>query len=862
GQPYTSARIVTRNLYEPRYGRIEARIKLPYGQGIWPAFWMLGNDHETVGWPQCGEVDIMEFLGHDTNTIHGTLHGPGYFGGGGISQSYTLPVGQFHTDFHVFAVEWEEDEIRWYMDDIHYHTLGPDDLGGNEWVFTHPFYIILNVAVGGNWPGSPDGTTIFPQTMLVDYVRVFEGSGGGSSCCEGLSRGNVDQSADGAVTLGDLTVMIDHLFITLGQLTCWEEGNLDGSTPEGPGSVTLGDLTYLIDHLFITLAPLPLCPVSVAEDVFVFKEDFGSNVTYQAFGGSVFDALEIDASTAYAGSRSLRITVPDPDDPSGSYAGGAFTEGGGLDLSQYNALTFWARASKEATLDVAGIGNDNTGTSAYTADVNSLALSTSWQQYTIPFPLAEKLVDERGLFFFAEGPEAGSGYQIWIDEVVFENLATITNPRPAIPVQTFNLTLGDTASVGNGTVVFDVNGTDVTVNAMPGYFSFSSTDETVASVDPDGIITAEGIGTATITADLGVDVASGTITVNVSSPADAPAVAAPVPSEAPASVISLYSDAYSDHPVDTWSADWDQADVDDYVIGNDSTKEYTNLAFAGIEFGTTTIDASAMTRFHMNVWTPDPTASPAVFKVKLVDFGANGVFGGGDDVEHEVIFGESTMDTETWVSLDIPLTDFVGLTTTEHIAQLIISGDPNTVYVDNIYFYNSGVAGEPTVAAPTPTIGAADVISLYSDAYADHPVDTWSAVWDQANVEDFVIGADSAKKYTNLVFAGIEFTTTTVDASAMTHFRMDVWTPDPTDGSSVFKVKLVDFGANGVWDGGGDDVEHEIFLDENVMDTGSWVTLDIPLSDFLDLTTTEHIAQLIISGDIQTVFVDNVFFHR
>jgi hypothetical protein len=129
------------------------------------------------------------------------------------------------------------------------------------------------------------------------------------------------------------------------------------------------------------------------------------------------------------------------------------------------------------------------------------------------------------------------------------------------------------------------------------------------------------------------------------------------------------------------------ADVEDFVIGADSTKKYTNLVFAGIEFATTTLDASAMTHFHIDVWTPDETASPGIFKVKLVDFGADGGYGGGDDVEYELSFDETTMNTGSWVSLDIPLDDFTGLITRAHLAQLFISGDPNTVFVDNVYFF-------------------------------------------------------------------------------------------------------------------------------------------------------------------------------
>ena len=172
---YTSARIKTKGKFEQAYGRFEARLKLPYGQGIWPAFWMLGADIDAVSWPTCGEIDIMENIGREPSIVHGTLHGPGYSGAAGIGAPYTLTTGQrFADDFHTFAVEWEPDVVRWYVDGQLYQTRTPSDLpAGSRWVFDHPFFMILNVAVGGNWPGSPDATTTFPQTMLVDYVRVY-----------------------------------------------------------------------------------------------------------------------------------------------------------------------------------------------------------------------------------------------------------------------------------------------------------------------------------------------------------------------------------------------------------------------------------------------------------------------------------------------------------------------------------------------------------------------------------------------------------------------------------------------------------------------------------------------------------------
>jgi beta-glucanase (GH16 family) len=173
---YTSARLKTLGKFSQKYGRFEARIKIPEGQGIWPAFWMLGDDIGKVGWPKCGEIDIMENIGKEPAMVHGTIHGPGYSGDKGISAPYSLPPDQhFANDFHLYAVEWEPKAIRFYVDDHLYATRSPADLPkGTKWVYAHPFFLLMNVAVGGGWPGNPDATTVFPQTMLVDYVRVYK----------------------------------------------------------------------------------------------------------------------------------------------------------------------------------------------------------------------------------------------------------------------------------------------------------------------------------------------------------------------------------------------------------------------------------------------------------------------------------------------------------------------------------------------------------------------------------------------------------------------------------------------------------------------------------------------------------------
>jgi len=174
GKSYTSARIKTKDLFEQTYGRFEARIHLPVGQGIWPAFWLLGGNIDEVHWPNCGEIDIMEYLGQEPRVLHGTIHGPGHYGDNAVSKKHMLSQGGFHLGFHEFVVDWKPDSITWSVDGFTYHTVRPEELPrGSTWVYDHPFFIILNVAVGGRWPGSPDETTVFPQTMLVDYVRIY-----------------------------------------------------------------------------------------------------------------------------------------------------------------------------------------------------------------------------------------------------------------------------------------------------------------------------------------------------------------------------------------------------------------------------------------------------------------------------------------------------------------------------------------------------------------------------------------------------------------------------------------------------------------------------------------------------------------
>jgi beta-glucanase (GH16 family) len=172
---YTSSRLLTQGLFSQKYGRFEARAQMPTGKGLWPAIWALGDTISTVSWPACGEIDFMETIGTDIETNHGSLHMPSSYGPSG---TYKLPNGASYADaFHTFAFEWEPGAIRFYVDEQLYETQSSAVPSGDTWEFDHPFFLLINVAVGGQWPGSPDATTTFPQTLKVDWVRVYEKDG-------------------------------------------------------------------------------------------------------------------------------------------------------------------------------------------------------------------------------------------------------------------------------------------------------------------------------------------------------------------------------------------------------------------------------------------------------------------------------------------------------------------------------------------------------------------------------------------------------------------------------------------------------------------------------------------------------------
>lgn len=328
-------------------------------------------------------------------------------------------------------------------------------------------------------------------------------------------------------------------------------------------------------------------------------------------------------------------------------------------------------------------------------------------------------------------------------------------------------------------------------------------------------------------------------------PSSVPAVAAQAPTLDESLVISLFSDAYDNVTVDTWRTEWSDAVLTDTLIAGDAVKKYSQLNFVGIEAVSSPIDATSMTHFHVDVWTADATE----IKIKLVDFGADGAFDGGDDVEHEIVIENPTQ--EEWVSLNIPLSNFTGLTTQAHIAQLIFVGAPtkgNTIFIDNIYFYD-GSGSAPATAAPAPTQAQADVISIYSDAYTNiEGVDT-NPFWGQNTVVTTeTVEGDNVLLLSGLNYQGIDFHLNMQDVSSKTMVHLDVWSVE----SVTFNFSLISDGPN----------EVPVVV---TSDAGAWKSIDIPLSDFISQVDLTKIIQFKFddggSGSAPTFYIDNLYFY-
>ena len=424
--------------------------------------------------------------------------------------------------------------------------------------------------------------------------------------------------------------------------------------------------------------------------------------------GSKFDAWSIDNEVSYLGSASMRFDVPNANDPEGNYAGAIFrTEGAGRDLTGYDALTFWAKASQGVTVGVFGFGEDFY-LNKYITTIKNVSLGTTWRKYIIPIPDASKLLNERGMFRYAAGTDNtnGFGYTFWIDELKFEKLGTIANPQPKIGTgspSTQSTYVGIPINLSFSETFNMPNGLNQTLLISPSYYTFTSSNPSVATVSDLGVVSVLASGTSVISATVaGVSVVDPITIISLG-----PFPVAPIPTVNPSNVISIFSNAYSNIPVDnnrynnywapyqtTQGGDYSNNSIIQLFKGlpnQDDIIKYTQFNFVGIQFSQPTINVSQMTYVHVDLKVLNTSGIRNSVKIKLYDFGSDAVYGGVGDSFHEYTYNNANLATGNWISVELPLSSFTGLNSKDHLAQFILgpaSSGITELLVDNIYFHN------------------------------------------------------------------------------------------------------------------------------------------------------------------------------
>ena len=595
-------------------------------------------------------------------------------------------------------------------------------------------------------------------------------------------------------------------------------------------------------------------PATYSKNPDVFLDTFSAGLNYAAFGGSDVKAFDVDTQVKYSGTTSMKIAVPDYGSPEGAYAGGTFFTSVGRDLSDYNALTFWVKATQSANIDVLGFGND-LGENKYQVSLSGVSVNTNWKKVIIPIPDAAKLKMERGMFFYSEGPENNKGYTFWIDEVKFEKIGTISY-QSATVLNGENKTVTSFVGVKNVldglTAQFSLpNGTSQAVNLTPYYFNFTSSNPSVATVDGVGNVNTIAAGSSTITASLGNNVAKGSLIINSSGAY----THAPTPTQDAAKVISLFSDKYSNVPVDYYNGYWAPYQTtlsSDFEVEGDHVLNYTNFNFVGIQMSSPPVNATSMSHLHLDIYLPNAMPAGANFKIQVLDFGANGVYGGNDDKTGETTITAPTLQGQKWVSLNIPLTAFAGLTSKAHIGQVIFVGtNISGFYADNIYFYNDGsiIPATPTVAAPTPTHAASGVLSIFSDAYTNVAGTNFNPNWGQATqVSQVSVSGNNTLKYAGLNYQGTQFGSN-LNVSSYGYLHIDYYSSN----STALNFYLISSGP----------VEKAYSLSVPTSlgtNNNGWKSIDIPLSAFSPVALN-NLIQFKVDGN-GDIFFDNIYFHN
>jgi len=566
---------------------------------------------------------------------------------------------------------------------------------------------------------------------------------------------------------------------------------------------------------------------------------------YFPYLGSKPTAWSVDEEVSYEGSASMRFDVPNDDDVEGNYAGAIFkVDGAGRNLTDYDALTFWAKASQGVSIGEFGFGEDF-GENKYQATITNVSLGTNWTKYIIPIPDASLLVNERGMFRYAAGTQdtGGSAYTFWIDNLQFEKLGTIAQPQPKILngenqfTQTVN---GATIMLSGLTQTFNLaSGLNQTIHVAPSYFAFTSSNPNIASVDEFGVITVLATGNTVITATLGTIDAAGSLTLESLGEFDF----APTPTLDPSLVISIFSDAYTNVPVDFYNGYWQPyqtTESADFLINGDNVLNYTNFNFVGTSFSSPTVDATEMTNMHFDIFIPGAIDPGAQLRITLRDFGNDQVDGGGDDTDLVTTFTTSTLAGNTWNSINIPLSlankNNMGLIIYENLGSNLTN-----FYVDNVYFYK--VPTTPTAAAPTPTLPASNVLSVFSDAYTNI-ASNLNPNWGQSTlVTQELIEGNNTLKYANLNYQGLQLDTAQ-DASTMTHLHIDYYSANSTN----LNAYLISSGPV------------EVAKALAVPTTAGWVSIEIPLGDFSPVNLAD-IIQFKFDGN-GDIYLDNIYFHN
>ncbi len=792
----TSARINTKDKFSMKYGKIQARIKPPVGAGMWPAFWMLGTNFDTAGWPYCGEIDIMEMspLYHNEKTTMFTMH---WWDDTSESHSSYGTNKEFNyslaDDFHIFEVEWDAQRVVGKIDGIPYFTKVLDPETMSE--FMREFFLILNVAVGGNLGGSPDDSTVWPQNMYIDWIRAY-------------------QSEESAMPIESFGVFTDETPVDAG-LTTGLDANIVVWVDEWTGDLTLIGANV---------------PPFEGDNVLAFQSN---NIGW--FGGGIQSTLPVDLSDFSYGNLNFMIQMP----ANVTFKIGIMDAQGNQSYVEFpaNQTTYGLERNGEWGQAIVPV-TDFTGVDISMLDYEFIILEEQGTQCTFA-------IDD---IYYDGGGEPSS--------------VNFNSDSYALETTDAEISVVDLSASGTTVMVSVDNGADtisldVTLDALGHgsamlYFGETNDETDMIAISEDVTLTAsytDGDGVVrTDTAD-----------IEAGSP-DSPETPAPDPTQDAANVISLFSDAYEDVPVDTWSADWDSAELEDLQIAGNNTKLYTNLVYAGVEFANPTVDATSMSHFHMDIWTPDDVASPAVFNIKLVDYGANGVYDGGDDVEYELAFNATSnppLVTGEWISFDLPLSDFTGLVTTGHMAQMVISGDPNTVYVDNVYFYTEG--------------GTSSTAGIYSESHTDPMIPyvqfinsaDWggnSAVEDIENTDvtpldgSYVLGIDFQAG--GATYCGLTFDFGSVDISDYETLVFSIDNSAMTD-LVHFGIKLEDNS------GGSNEIDISTLTPEI---SGNWATYEISLSQYpatnladlkyLGLWNPKDASETLLTG---MLYLDNIY---